>query len=39
MRDWVVASKRARRMRGVSGGEVVDTSVWTMTRSRRMVKT
>lgn len=39
MRAVVVDSKRARRMRGVRGGDVVETSVWMMTRSRRMVKT
>lgn len=39
MRDVVVDSKRARRMRGVRGAEVVLASVWTMTRSRRTVKT
>lgn len=39
MRAWVLCSNRARRMRGVRGGEVVETSVWIITRRRRMVYT
>jgi hypothetical protein len=39
MRELVVDSKRARRIRGVSGADVVEDSVCTITRSRSTVKT
>lgn len=39
MRELVVDSNNARRIRGVSGADVVEDSVCTITRSSRTVKT
>lgn len=39
IREFVVLSNNERKIRGVSGAEVVDASVCTMTRSSRTVKT
>ena len=39
MRELVVDSNSARKMRGVNGADVVEDSVCTITRSRRTLKT